>query len=63
MVYAAEKTMKEASKNKEIKAAIDAYAQGVNDYISKLEPQQIPFEYKLLDYKPEAWTVQKTYLF
>lgn len=63
MVYAAEKTMKEASKNKDIKAAIEAYAEGVNEYIKKLEPEQIPFEYKLLDYKPEAWTPKKTYLF
>lgn len=63
MVYAAEKTMKEASKNKDIKAAIEAYAEGVNEYIKKLQPEQIPFEYKLLDYKPEAWTPKKTYLF
>lgn len=63
MVYAAEKTMKEASKNKDLKESIDAYAEGVNDYIKSLTPEQLPFEYKLLDYKPEEWTASKTYLF
>lgn len=63
MVYAAEKTMKEASKNKDLKESIDAYAEGVNDYIKSLKPEELPFEYKLLDYKPEEWTAAKTYLF
>ena len=35
----------------------------MNAYISSLKPEQIPFEYKLLDYQPEAWTAKKTYLF
>lgn len=63
MVYAAEKTMKEASKNKDLKQSIDAYAEGVNDYIKSLKPEELPFEYKLLDHKPEEWTASKTYLF
>ncbi len=63
MVSAAEKTLQEASKNKEVKMAIEAYAAGVNDYIKHLSPEQIPFEYKLLDYQPEEWTPLKTYLF
>ncbi|MEO8174964.1 MAG: penicillin acylase family protein [Sediminibacterium sp.] len=63
MVYGAEQTMALVDKNPEMKATIDAYADGVNAYISSLKPEQIPFEYKLLDYKPEAWTPFKTYLF
>lgn len=63
MMYAAEKTMQQASQNKEIKAALEAYSDGVNDYIRSLSPEQIPFEYKLLDYQPEEWTPFKTYLF
>ncbi|KAF0236995.1 MAG: penicillin [Chitinophagaceae bacterium] len=64
MVYGAEQTQKFVEKNNpEMKAAIDAYAKGVNAYISSLKPEEIPFEYKLLDYKPEAWTSLKTYLF
>lgn len=64
MVYGAERAQDYVEKNSpEMKAAIDAYAKGVNAYISALKPEEIPFEYKLLDYKPEAWTTLKTYLF
>jgi penicillin amidase len=63
MVYGAERTMANMEKNPATKAAVDAYAAGVNTYIQSLKPEQIPFEYKLLDYKPEAWTPLKTYLF
>ncbi len=63
MVYGAENTMKNIGHSPEIKAVIDAYAAGVNAYIKSLKPEQIPFEYKLLDYKPEEWTSVKTCLF
>ncbi len=64
MVYGAEQTQQYVEKNHpEMKSAIDAYAKGVNAYIQSLKPEQIPFEYKLLDYAPEAWTPLKTYLF
>lgn len=63
MVYGAEQTMAAMDKNPEMKATVDAYAQGVNAYIRSLKPKDIPFEYKLLDYKPEEWTPFKTYLF
>ena len=64
MVYGAERTRDYVEKNNpEMKAAIESYAKGVNAYIASLKPEQIPFEYKLLDYKPEVWTSLKTYLF
>ncbi|MDP3667421.1 MAG: penicillin acylase family protein [Sediminibacterium sp.] len=63
MVYGAEQTMANMDTDPEMKATVDAYADGVNAYIQSLKPEQIPFEYKLLDYKPEAWTPLKTYLF
>jgi penicillin amidase len=63
MVYGAEQTMAFMDKNPEMKATVDAYADGVNAYINSLKPEEIPFEYKLLDYKPEAWSPLKTYLF
>ncbi len=63
MVYGAENTLKNMEKNPTLKAGIESYAEGVNAYINSLLPQQIPFEYKLLDYKPEPWTPLKTYLF
>ncbi len=63
MVYGAEQTAKNLEAHPEIKATIESYAAGVNAYIKSLKPEQIPFEYKLLDYKPEEWTPFKTYLF
>lgn len=63
MVYGAEQTMANMEKNPEMKATVEAYANGVNAYIQSLKPEQIPFEYKMLDYKPEEWTPFKTYLF
>ena len=63
MVYGAEQTMQRMEKDHEMQATVDAYAEGVNAYIKSLKPEQIPFEYKLMDYKPEAWTPLKTYLF
>ena len=46
MVYGAEQTMERMNKNPEMKATVDAYANGVNAYIKTLKPEQIPFEYK-----------------
>lgn len=63
MVYGAEQTMANMEKNPVMKATVQSYADGVNAFIQSLKPEQIPFEYKLLDYKPEAWTPLKTYLF
>ncbi|MBY0482074.1 MAG: penicillin acylase family protein [Chitinophagaceae bacterium] len=63
MVYGAEQTMQRMEKDREMQATVDAYSEGVNAYIKSLKPEQIPFEYKLLDYQPEAWTPLKTYLF
>ncbi len=63
MLEGAEATMKKMANNPVLQAAVTSYANGVNAYIKSLQPSQIPFEYKLLDYKPEAWTPIKTYLF
>ena len=45
------------------KAAYDAYTAGINSYINSLSEKDYPFEYKLLNYKPEPWTNMKTALF
>lgn len=42
---------------------LEAYVNGVNAYISSLQPKDYPLEYKLLGYKPEMWTPLKTALF
>jgi len=41
---------------------VEAYAAGVNSYLASLDPKDYPVEYKLLDYEPEPWTVDKSAL-
>jgi penicillin amidase len=62
LMYAAENNLREWVKIPEIRQAIDAYTAGVNTYISGLEYSDYPVEYKLLAYRPEAWTNLKSAL-
>lgn len=62
MGYGAEQTLKKMAEDKETMAFVQAYADGVNSYISQLALKDLPVEYKLLDYKPETWTPKKTAL-
>lgn len=62
MVYAAENCLKAVEGDPEIKAACDAYTDGVNTYIASLDESTYPFEFKLLGYKPEPWTNLRTAL-
>ncbi len=41
---------------------LEAYAAGVNAYISQLAYEDLPVEYKLLNYKPELWSPYKSIL-
>ena len=41
---------------------LDSYVSGVNDYINSLNYKDLPVEYKILDYKPEKWTLLKTFI-
>src|SRR6476620_4653618 len=63
MVYGAENSLKIMEADPETKATCDAYTEGINAYISSLNESTYPFEYKLLNYKPEKWTNLKTALF
>jgi penicillin amidase len=63
MVYGAENSLKALEANTKTKEAADAYTAGVNEYISSLKESDLPFEFKLLDYKPEKWSNLKTALF
>lgn len=56
MVYAAENSLREMEKDPVTKMAITSYTAGVNAFIGTLNDESLPFEYKLLDYKPEQWT-------
>ena len=64
MVYGAEQTEANINAtNPLMKATLDAYTAGVNAYLKQLAPEDLPFEYKLMNYEPEMWTPKKTYLF
>ena len=64
MVYGAEQTESYINEhNPVMKATVDSYTAGVNAYIHQLKPEDLPFEYKLMNYAPELWTPKKTYLF
>ena len=64
MVYGAEKTEANINANNpEMKETVDAYTAGVNAFIKQMDPADMPFEFKLMNYAPENWTPKKTYLF
>ena len=63
MLYGAERSLNALELDPDTKSIADAYTRGVNAYINSLKDNEIPFEYKLLDYKPEHWTNLKTALF
>ncbi|MGV3510196.1 MAG: penicillin acylase family protein [Sphingobacteriaceae bacterium] len=60
MTYGAENMVKELEKHPKIKAMTEAYADGINAYISSLSPEDYPIEFKILDYKPQRWTSLNT---
>ncbi|MEH6538075.1 MAG: penicillin acylase family protein [Psychroserpens sp.] len=62
MAYGAEKAIEKMQNDPEAKKFLEAYRDGVNSYIASLDNKMIPVEYKLLDYKPEPWTIKKTAL-
>ncbi len=41
---------------------VEAYADGVNQYISQLTNARLPVEYKILNYRPEPWSAYKSLL-
>ena len=63
MTYGAEASFNEISKDEWTLSAVQAYSDGVNAFIDQLDAKNLPFEYKLLDYKPESWAPIKTAIF
>ncbi|RED97540.1 penicillin acylase family protein [Marinoscillum furvescens] len=53
-------TYEQVSQDPELSAITEAYAEGVNTYINQLSYSDYPLEFKLLDYKPEAWSALKS---
>ena len=62
LVYGAEQMLEELRKDKEVLPLIEAYTNGVNAYIETLTPATYPIEYKLMDSRPEKWSLFKTCL-
>lgn len=62
MGYGAEQALEKMKEDPEVLQFLEAYRDGVNSFIISLNEATIPVEYKLLDYKPEPWTIKKTAL-
>ncbi len=63
LAYGAELGMKYLEENDpESLLLIEAYADGVNQYIDQLTPARLPLEYKILNYRPEHWSAFKSLL-
>lgn len=60
MGFGAEQTIEKIKEDPETWAFVQAYSEGVNDYINQLALKDIPVEYKLLNYQPEQWTIEKS---
>jgi penicillin G amidase len=59
MTWAAERSLEEIWKDENSRMAAESYTKGVNAFISSLDANTLPLEYKLLDYHPEPWTALK----
>ncbi len=59
---AAQKAVEHWKKDPESFKKLERYADGVNAYINSLSYAELPLEYKLLNYRPEKWSVLKTAL-
>ncbi|HYG18061.1 MAG TPA: penicillin acylase family protein, partial [Ohtaekwangia sp.] len=59
MVYGAEKAREAMEADPVSRMMVEKYTEGINHYISSLSYEDLPFEYKLLDYRPEPWTSLK----
>ncbi len=63
MVAGAMKNLEKIEKDPEAIAYLDKFIEGVNYYIEHLHPKDYPIEFKLLNYKPEAYSRLKYVLY
>lgn len=63
MRYGARRSLDSMEKDPATKNMLDAYTAGVNAYIDYLPANELPLEYRLLNYVPEHWNNFKTALF
>jgi penicillin G amidase len=59
---AAQKSVELWKKTPEMYELLESYTAGVNAYINSLSYDKLPLEYKMLDYRPEPWSVYKSAL-
>lgn len=59
LVSGAEQALKSFESDPMANEILQAYTDGVNAYIKQLRYADLPLEYKLLKYRPEAWTKMK----
>ena len=62
ITYAAKRTLNKSISDKETFELLESYVRGINDFIESLDYASYPLEYKLLDYKPEKWSLLKTFI-
>lgn len=63
MMHGAQNTLDAIMEDPTTRIILEAYSDGVNAWISQLNESNLPFEYKLLDYRPEPWSPLKTAIF
>ncbi|HUP13481.1 MAG TPA: penicillin acylase family protein, partial [Niastella sp.] len=63
MKLGARRSLDTMESDPETKTMLDAYTAGVNAYINNLPANELPLEYRLLNYVPEHWNNFKTALF
>lgn len=61
MKYAAENAIKGWEKHEDFKR-FQRYVEGINAYIRQLKDEDLPLEFKLLNFKPSEWTPLKSAL-
>lgn len=62
ILEAARQSLALMEQDPETDSVLTAYTNGVNSYITELDQEHLPFEYKLLNYTPEPWTKLKSVL-
>ncbi|MBK9107316.1 MAG: penicillin acylase family protein [Saprospiraceae bacterium] len=63
LAIAARMSVEHWKKDSFLLSRLESYSRGVNAYINSLAEYELPIEYKLLNYKPEAWSIYRSALF
>ena len=62
LVYTANRIVTNLKDNSDYYEIVQSYTNGINAYIESLDYKHLPIEYKLLNYYPELFTIQKVKL-